>query len=131
MSKSFILPGCETVCLDGIADQLRAQITALPAGAPKMARWTLATQSSAAELLVVVRDQEQFHAYPNSDLILSVLEGGGHVQLQNEVVQAPVGTTVVFPKGMCHSYHNTAKSDSVLLVTFCPTFSESVPCTLT
>ena len=129
MSKSFILPGCETVNLDGIANQLRDEITALKPGVPKMARWTLATQSSAAELLVVVRDQEPFHAYPESDLILEVLEGGGHLQLQGEVIQGPVGTTFVLPKGMCHSYVNTAKSDSVLLVTFCPTFSDSIPCT--
>lgn len=112
--------------LDEIAEQLRLEI---PTDEPRLAKRPLATQTGVTEVLVVVRGHENPHTHPESDLIFSVLEGGGYVQLPRERVDAPAGTTVVVPKGVCHAYHNTAPSDSVLLATFSPALPEPGTCT--
>jgi mannose-6-phosphate isomerase-like protein (cupin superfamily) len=130
MSNSFTLPGNPPVCLDTLATQLSETISHLPPAAPKMARSILATQTGAEVMLVVVRDHEPDHSYEECDLILQVLHGGGFVQFPNGPVDAPVGATVFLPRGLGHAYYNTAKSDSVLLGTFCPKFLPSIPCYL-
>ena len=111
--------------LDDIAEQLRCEI---PEDEPRLAKRPLATQTGVTEVLVVVRGHENPHTHPDSDLIFSVLEGGGYVQLPHERVDAPAGTTVVVPKGVCHAYHNTAPSDSVLLATFSPALPDPGEC---
>jgi quercetin dioxygenase-like cupin family protein len=103
--------------LDDIAEQLRLE---MPPDEPRLKKRELATQSGVIEVLVVVRGHEKLHTHPESDLIFSVLEGGGYVELSDGRVDAPAGTTIVVPKGVCHAYHNTASSDSVLLATFSP-----------
>ncbi|HEV7401512.1 MAG TPA: cupin domain-containing protein [Chthoniobacteraceae bacterium] len=132
MSNSFILPGTAPVCLDSLVTQLSEEISGLPAGAPKMARWkpSLAVQTGAEVILVVVRDHEAAHSYEECDLILTVLQGGGFVQLPNGPVDVPAGATIMLPRGLGHAYYNTAESDSVLLVSFCPKFLPSIPCFL-
>jgi len=111
--------------LDDIAKQLRHQI---PGDEPRLAKRPLATQAGVTEVLVVVRGHENPHTHPESDLIFSVLEGGGYLQLPHVRVDAPAGTTVVVPKGVCHAYHNTAPSDSVLLATFSPALPDPGEC---
>jgi quercetin dioxygenase-like cupin family protein len=111
--------------LDEIADQLRKKI---PQTEPRLAKKELEQQSGVVEVLVVVRGHENPHTHPQSDLIFSVLEGGGYVQLLRERVEAPAGTTVVVPKGVCHAYHNTSPSDSVLLATFSPPIPDPGEC---
>lgn len=119
MAYIFTVAGAETLDLDDIANQLRAQISKLPPDAPLLAKQQLAApQSSVTELLLVVRSHEDPHTHPQSDLIFSVLEGGGYVELSDGRIEAPAGTTVLIPKGVCHAYYNTADSDSVLLATF-------------
>lgn len=132
MSNSFILPGTAPVNLDTLAAQLSDKISHLPVGVPKMARATpsLATQTGAEVMLVVVREHEPDHSYEECDLILRVVHGGGFVQLPNGPVDAPEGATVFLPRGLGHAYYNTAKSDSVLLGIFCPKFLPSIPCYL-
>jgi len=111
--------------LDDIAEQLRGTI---PEDEPRLAKRPLATQAGVMEVLVVVRGHENPHTHPDSDLIFSVLEGGGYVQLLHEQVDAPAGTTIVVPQGVCHAYHNTAPSDSVLLATFSPALPDPGEC---
>ena len=120
MSYHFTLPGKKPVDLDVIANQLRKQIDALKADLPQLAKQLLDQQTGVMEVLVVVRGHELPHTHPQSDLLISVLEGGGYVQLSGARAKAPAGTTVVIPKGVCHAYHNLAKNDSVLFATFSP-----------
>lgn len=120
MPYLFTVAGADAVVLDDIANQLREQISKLPPSQPQLAKQQLAKQTGVVEFLVVVRGHESPHTHPKSDLIFTVLEGGGHVQLSPGSIEAPAGSTVVIPKGVCHAYHNTAQSDSVLLATFSP-----------
>jgi quercetin dioxygenase-like cupin family protein len=105
--------------LDEIANQLRAQISgSVPSAKQSL---PLATQSSIQEVLLVVRGAEEQHVHASSDLVFYVLEGGGYVQLvDEEVVDAPAGTTIVVPQGVSHAYVNTSPSDSVLIATLSP-----------
>jgi quercetin dioxygenase-like cupin family protein len=124
MSYSYIvlasnLSGVIYADLDDIANQLREQISA---GGLALAKQPLplATQESIQEVLLVVRGGEEQHTH-DSDLVFYVLEGGGHVQLVDEtVVNAPAGTTIVVPQGVSHAYFNTSPSDSVLIATLTP-----------
>lgn len=128
MSHIFIIAGSDPVELDDIADQLRAEIDKLPQGVPLLAKQGLGEQTGVKEAIVVVRDQENPHTHPESDLIISVLSGGGYVQLFPGEADAPVGSTVVIPKGVCHAYHNTSPEDSVIMATFSPTDSDPGDC---
>jgi len=117
--------GNSPVDLDALASQLRATIDGLPPGKPKLAAAPVASQSGVQEFLVVVRDQEPPHIHPDGDLVISVIEGGGFVQLTGGRVDARAGSFVVVPKGVCHAYHNEARGDSVLLATFSPINSKA------
>jgi len=119
MTHLFTVAGGKTVALNDIAKQLRKQIPKLPPSTPQLVQQQLAApQTSVTQVLLVVRGHEDPHTHPQSDLIFSVLEGGGYVQLSGGTIEAPAGTTVIIPKGVCHAYHNTSPSDSVLLATF-------------
>jgi quercetin dioxygenase-like cupin family protein len=113
------------VALDNIANQLREQITTKKL---QLAEKDLGQQTGVKEGLVVVRGHEDPHTHPESDLIVFVLSGGGYVQLSSGRVEAPVGSIVVIPKGVCHAYHNLSPSDSVLIATFSPTDSTHGVC---
>jgi quercetin dioxygenase-like cupin family protein len=119
MAYTLAVAGGTAFDLDDIAEQLREQIPDRQSGEPQLAKRHLAaTPSGVSEILLVVRGHEEPHTHPQSDLIFSVLEGGGYVQLWPGRIEAVAGTTVVIPKGVCHAYHNTSHSDSVLLATF-------------
>ncbi|MGC2236245.1 MAG: cupin domain-containing protein [Pyrinomonadaceae bacterium] len=128
MSYLFVVAGGKPVVLGDIANQLRKQISKLPPHTPQLAKQKLATQTGVVEVLVVVRGHEDPHTHPKGDLIFSVLEGGGYVQLSPGKIEAPAGSTVVIPKGVCHAYHNTSHSDSVLLATFSPGIPDPGEC---
>ena len=128
MSPLFVVAGGPAVVLDEIANQLRDEISALPPDQPQSAKYELGKQAGVIEFLEVVRGNEALHTHPESDLIISVLEGGGYVQLSAGTVEAPAGTTVVIPQGTCHAYYNTAESDSVLLATFSPAIPDKGEC---
>ena len=128
MTHNFIVAGGETINLDDAANQLRQQIDKLSPDEPQLASQVLDQQAGVKEILLVVRGYEDPHTHPNSDLVFSVLEGGGYVQLSEQKVKLPAKTTVVIPKGVCHAYHNRAKKDSVLLATFSPPDSSRGPC---
>jgi quercetin dioxygenase-like cupin family protein len=128
MPYLFTVAGGKAVVLDDIADQLRKQISKLPPHKPQLAKQQLEKQTGVVEFLVVVRGNETPHTHPESDLILFVLEGGGVVWLSTGIANAPVGSTVVIPKGVCHAYYNTAESDSVLLATFSPAIPDPGEC---
>ena len=118
--------------LDDLANQLRQQIDNLPPGDPQQLAHQALGQQTGDVFLVVVRDNETPHIHPQSDLIFSVLEGGGYVELPNqgtaEPVPAPAGMTVRIPQGVCHAYYNTSPTDSVLLVTFSPGIAARADC---
>jgi mannose-6-phosphate isomerase-like protein (cupin superfamily) len=127
MSHQFTIAHRKPVNLDAIAATLRKKIDKIKKG-PKLADYDLGGQTGVKEALVVVRDHEDPHTHPASDLIIFVLEGGGYVQLFPGKVEAPAGSTVVIPKGVCHAYHNASPNDSVIIATFSPTDSHHGPC---
>jgi quercetin dioxygenase-like cupin family protein len=125
MANFFIVVGDAGFDLDQIADQLREQIPGLPPDQPQLAKKKLAVQAGVMEALVVVRGHENPHTHPDADLIFTVLEGGGWLQRSAEPnpeidIEISAGGTVVVPKGVCHAFHNTCDTDSVLLATFSP-----------
>ncbi len=127
MSHLFTVAGSEPVDLDQIADQFRLDIDKLPPGSPLLKAGPLASQTGVQEFLVVVRGNEEPHIHPDGDLIVFVLEGGGYFELPttSATTQAPEGSTVVIPKGVCHAYFNLSATDSVLLATFSPINSKA------
>ncbi|MCU1231964.1 MAG: hypothetical protein JWO97_4848 [Acidobacteria bacterium] len=125
MANLFTIAGGATVDLTALADELRAQISALPPGSPLLKGQELASQSGVQEYLVVVRGNEDPHIHPDGDLLITVLEGHGFLQLTGETVDAPKGCIIVVPKGLCHAYFNKAVSDSVLLASFSPKNSKA------
>jgi quercetin dioxygenase-like cupin family protein len=128
MRYSFTVAGGKPVNLDDIANQLRTQIDKLPPDQPQLKSQVLNQQTGVKEVLVVVRGHENPHTHPNSDLVFSVLEGNGHVQLSKGKVRMSAGSTIAIPKGVCHAYHNTSVRDSVLLATFSPLDSTPGDC---
>jgi mannose-6-phosphate isomerase-like protein (cupin superfamily) len=130
MTHNFTVAGSEPVDLDDIANQLRKEIDALPAGSPPdklLAAKFLNQQTGVQTYLVVVRGNEDPHTHPDGDLIIDVLTGGGEVHLaagtggtSDAIVDASAGSIVVIPKGVCHAYYNTSEEDSVILATFSP-----------
>jgi mannose-6-phosphate isomerase-like protein (cupin superfamily) len=127
-SHLFTVAGSDPVALNDIARKLRKQISKLSPGEPQLAEQGLGQQAGIKEALVVVRGHENPHTHPESDLIIFVLSGGGYVQLLSGRVEAPQGSTVVIPKGVCHAYHNVAARDSVLIATFSPADSTQGIC---
>src|SRR3954471_9139468 len=81
MANLFTIAGGATVDLTALADELRAQISALPPGSPLLKAQELASQSGVQEYLVVVRGNEDPHIHPDGDLLITVLEGHGFLQL--------------------------------------------------
>lgn len=134
MSNTFIVVGENGFDLDVVADTLRNEISALPPDQPQLAKTKLGEQDGVSEFLVVVRGHENPHTHPDADLIFVVLQGGGWLQRSPAApdpgtnIQVPVGGTVVVPKGVCHAFHNTWDSDSVLLATFSPATPASGEC---
>lgn len=125
MSQVFAVAGADKVDLDDLANQLRVDIDGLPSGSPQLKAKFLNQQTGVQSYLVVVRRNEDPHTHPEGDLIISVLQGVGYVQLLTEKVETPAGSITVIPKGVCHAYYNLAKDDSVILATFSPINSKS------
>jgi quercetin dioxygenase-like cupin family protein len=128
MSHFFNIAGAQPVDLDQLADELREEIDKLPPGSPLLkASPPLGEQSGVQEFLVVVRGNESPHIHPEGDLIVFVLEGGGYFELPptSTRTEAPEGSTVVIPKGVCHAFYNLSETDSVLLATFSPINSKA------
>lgn len=128
MTHSFTVVGAEPVDLDELANQLRKEIDALPAGSPPdklLAAKFLNQQTGFQAFLVVVRGNEDPHTHPDGDLVIYVLKGGGEIHLSpGIIVGAPSGSIVVIPKGVCHAYYNLSAKDSVILATFSPVNSK-------
>jgi quercetin dioxygenase-like cupin family protein len=120
MTNPFTVAGADSLDLDDLANQLRVEIDGLPAGSPQLKARFLNQQTGVQAFLAVVRGNEDPHTHPEGDLVIYVLQGGGYVQLLPEKVDAPSGSIVVIPKGVCHAYFNLSKDDSVILATFSP-----------
>jgi oxalate decarboxylase/phosphoglucose isomerase-like protein (cupin superfamily) len=114
-----------TINLDDIANQLREQIS--KTGAPKAKQaLTLPAQVGVKQALLVVSGLDEQHVHDDGDLVFSVIEGGGYVELLNgDPIPTPAGTTILVPKGVSHAYQNTS-TDSVLLATVYPTATKDV-----
>jgi len=121
----FTVAGADAVDLNLIAASLRLQIDGLPPGKSKLAAQQLNTQNGVESYLVVVRGHETPHIHPDGDLIITVLEGGGYLELSGGKADAPAGSVIVVPKGVCHAYFNKAHGDSMLLATFSPKNSKA------
>jgi len=124
-SHLFTVAGSAPVDLNLIAASLRLQIDALPPDKPKLAAQPLNSQNGVQIFLVVVRGHEAPHIHPDGDLIITVLDGGGYLELTGGKAEAPGGSVLVVPKGVCHAYFNQAHGDSVLLATFSPINSKA------
>ena len=125
MPNLFTVAGNNPIDIDALADQLRLQIDQLPAGSPLLKAAPLDSQTGVQEFLVVVRSNEDPHIHPDGDLVITVLQGGGYVQLATGNANASQGDVVVVPKGVCHAYYNLSQTDSVLLATFSPKNSKA------
>lgn len=123
MSHCFTVAGADPVDLDELAKQLRLEIDAVQLPSPPdklLAAKFLNHQIGVQTYLVVVRGNEDPHTHPDGDLIVSVLEGGGYFNLSTGRVDAPEGSVVIIPKGVCHAFYNTSEGDSVIVATFSP-----------
>ncbi len=128
MIHSFTVAGDKPVDLNDVAIELRKQIDKLPPDAPQLATKILSLQAGVKQVLVLIVGHELSHTHPHSDLVISVLNGKGYVQLaQGKVSMAP-GSIIVIPKGFCHAYHNISKEDSLLFATFSPVDSTPGEC---
>ena len=125
MGHTFTVAGADVVNLDDLANQLRVKIDGLKPGNPLLAAQFLNQQTGVQTYLVVVRSNEDPHTHPDGDLNVSVLDGGGYFQLSTGKVEAPEGSVVIIPKGVCHAYYNLSKDDSVLVATFSPINSKA------
>jgi quercetin dioxygenase-like cupin family protein len=123
MPNFFTVVGAKPLNLDDLANELRAAIEKLPATSPQLAGRFLNQQTGVQTYLVVVRGNEVPHTHPDGDLVISVLEGGGHLQCLSGDIDAAAGSVVLVPKGVCHAYYNDSKDDSVILATFSPIHS--------
>ncbi len=122
MPNLFIIDNnnATTINLDEIANQLREQIFNGGLQSAKQAL-SLPSQVGVKQALLVVSGLDEQHVHDDGDLVFSVLEGGGYVELLNgDPINAPAGTTILVPKGVSHAYQNTS-TDSVLLATLYPT----------
>jgi oxalate decarboxylase/phosphoglucose isomerase-like protein (cupin superfamily) len=122
MPNLFIIDNnnATTINLDEIANQLREQILNGGLQSAKQAL-SLPSQVGVKQALLVVSGLDEQHVHDDGDLVFSVLEGGGYVELLNgDPINAPAGTTILVPKGVSHAYQNTS-TDSVLLATVYPT----------
>ena len=128
MIHSFTVAGDKPVDLNDVAIQLRKQIDKLPPDSPQLATKILSSQAGVKQVLVLVRGHELPHTHPNSDLVISVLDGKGYVQLSQDKVSMAPGGIIVIPKGVCHAYHNISKEDSLLFATFSPVDSSPGEC---
>ena len=107
--------------LDEIANQLREQILNGGLQSANQAL-SLPAQVGVKQVLLVVSGLDEQHVHDDGDLVFSVLEGGGYVELLNgDPINAPAGTTILVPKGVSHAYQNTSPTDSVLFATLYPT----------
>lgn len=120
MPHFFTVVGAKPLDLDDLANQLRAEIKKLPSTSPQLAGRFLNQQTGVQTYLVVVRGNETPHTHPDGDLVISVLEGGGHLQCLSGDIDVAAGSVVLVPKGVCHAYYNDTKGDSVILATFSP-----------
>jgi oxalate decarboxylase/phosphoglucose isomerase-like protein (cupin superfamily) len=125
MNHVFTVADSEPIDLNELANELRLAIDGLLPEVPKLKARQLDQQTGVQEFLVVIRGNEDPHIHPEGDLIISVLEGGGYVQLLNKKIETPEGSIVVVPKALCHAYYNLSENDSVLLATFSPINSKA------
>ena len=128
MIHSFTVAGDKPVDLNDVAIQLRKQIDKLPPNTPQLATKILSAQAGVKQVLVLVSGHELPHTHPHSDLVISVLNGNGYVQLAHGKVSMAPGSIIVIPKGVCHAYHNISKEDSLLFATFSPVDSTPGEC---
>ena len=124
-SYLFTIGGQASIDLDPIIQDLRDAVDA-PDGPPLKVSDQLGSQSGAQEYVVVIRGSEDPHIHPDGDLIAFVMEGGGYFELFPGSADAPLGSVVVIPKGLCHAFHNQSPDDSVLFVSFAPINSKDV-----
>jgi oxalate decarboxylase/phosphoglucose isomerase-like protein (cupin superfamily) len=122
MPNLFIIDNntATTINLDDIATQLREEILNGGLQSANQAL-SLPSQVGVKQVLLVVSGLDEQHVHNDGDLVFSVLEGGGYVELLNgDPIATPAGTTILVPKGVSHAYQNTS-TDSVLLATLYPT----------
>src|SRR6266403_1119087 len=100
MIHSFTVAGDKPVDLNDVAIELRKQIDKLPPDAPQLATKILSLQAGVKQVLVLIVGHELSHTPPHSDLVISVLNGKGYVQLAQGKVRMALGSSLVIPPGV-------------------------------
>jgi quercetin dioxygenase-like cupin family protein len=65
-------------------------------------------------------DGPPLHTHAREDETLYVLEGEFRFQLEDEVHEAPMGTTMYVPPGTPHCFQNSGETPGRLLISFTP-----------
>jgi quercetin dioxygenase-like cupin family protein len=72
------------------------------------------------ESVIAPGDGPPLHTHAREDETLYVLEGEFRFQLEDEVHEAPVGTTMYVPPGTPHCFQNSGETPGRLLISFTP-----------
>ena len=76
------------------------------------------------ESVIAPGDGPPLHTHAREDETLYVLEGEFRFQLEDEVHEAPVGTTMYVPPGTPHCFQNSGETPGRLLIVFTPSGME-------
>ena len=79
---------------------------------------------TAFESVIAAGDGPPLHTHAREDEVLYVLEGEFRFQLDDEVHEAPVGSTMYVPPGQPHCFQNVGESPGRLLIFFTPSGME-------
>jgi quercetin dioxygenase-like cupin family protein len=72
------------------------------------------------ETVVAAGDGPPLHTHAREDEMLYVLEGEFRFQVEAEVHEAPVGSTLYVPPGVPHCFQNAGSLPGRLLIVFAP-----------
>jgi quercetin dioxygenase-like cupin family protein len=72
------------------------------------------------ESVIAPGDGPPLHTHAREDEVLCVLEGEFRFQLDDEVHEAPEGTTMYVPPATPHCFQNSGETPGRLLITFTP-----------
>jgi quercetin dioxygenase-like cupin family protein len=111
---------------------MKTQATFLPAGTGEtfsMMGITMTVKQSAQQsngLISVIEQTAQpgagspLHQCGKEDKLIYVLEGTFAIQLGDEIMHAPVGSTAAIPRGVAHNFKNIGPEPGKVLVVLTP-----------
>jgi quercetin dioxygenase-like cupin family protein len=79
---------------------------------------------TAFESLIAPGDGPPLHVHANEDEVLYVLEGEFRFRHDDQVDEAPEGSTMYVPRGVAHCFQNAGETPGRLLIVFTPSGME-------